>query len=942
VIGRVVVTSVPRGLDGGTGFQTVLRTHGLSPAIAERLTIRASYSHPYGLGDARNPHVIFHRIETLAGKTIHVLGSVRDAGTSYTGRSNHLAELIAVDAAETGSLLGGPAFAARSFPWLSRWTGDPREVPRSEESTIPTRDSLDPEFTGRPSRCVAWERATGDAGWAGELAQSFLDGRRALLWAGHDVDILELFTEAARLLPASLRWQLTFNTCEIEPFPAHWRAVRPELGLVGKYEPKNELRLVIAKIRENRSRPEHDHALVRQARGELIAADRDAAATRATGPVADATSADARLRAELERIRASRVGRPHGDVAGTAHDGHSRSSWSIVASVFAALAVGALLLSAMAAAWVASNDPGFFNRVLSGGRNQVASINRHDELKPKQQETPNSREPATRETTEPQEPPGTPPGEASGPSQQEMKPNDDEEKPRKGKEQKTQALRTWTREAATAFNKKLAERPTMEVPLLKTVDTPLDFIEAKPVVLLDFNNFNPKILEHVTLVKLLDDLGFEIDIVGPHKDPLSIRRLDGLGSASSERSWEVLGKQHLSPVRENQFKIVEDNKPPTVCTITINADERKLLLYPNVKAGDPLFKQLQKSLVLISTRDLASESDPIVRQQVQLSKPHLASEFKTLSLDGLECQTKQFDSKLADRTSGFDDRLRWSIDVQHPSWGDNVKVIPQDSATLPFEFPPHATDAINVTYLDYDARAGQICERHANLRIVGEIHFDSVGLNVEIRQPDNDPVRKVENLVQEIEKVPVINLDLFKLLVQGRGKDNLSRSLMLRLNDKKHYDAMLNKFLAHDDFRANSYKKARQGIDDCDKKIIEIGPLGTNETRNNRTYTPAQKQSHYDEQVSKRMSHEEVLQNINIAFEEDYFYRVNGRPADDPQQPKEGEVARIVSSFKQADGRWLESFTVRLRELWAVAKDRNDKEYKIFFVKPDNNEKTGR
>ena len=143
MLGRVVITSVPRGLDGGAGFQTVLRTHGMQPSVAERLAGRAAYPHPFPFGDPRNPHVVFHRIERVGDRTIHMLGSIRDAGGSYTGRSNHLAELIAIDSAETRGLPGGPGFAALEFPWLGRWTGEPRNVPLAEEIAIPAHDPSD-------------------------------------------------------------------------------------------------------------------------------------------------------------------------------------------------------------------------------------------------------------------------------------------------------------------------------------------------------------------------------------------------------------------------------------------------------------------------------------------------------------------------------------------------------------------------------------------------------------------------------------------------------------------------------------------------------------------------------------------------------------------------------------------------------------------------------
>lgn len=41
--------------------------------------------------------------------------------------------------------------------------------------------------------------------------------------------MLALFADAIALLPPAKRWQVTFNTCEIEPFDAVWRAVREDL-----------------------------------------------------------------------------------------------------------------------------------------------------------------------------------------------------------------------------------------------------------------------------------------------------------------------------------------------------------------------------------------------------------------------------------------------------------------------------------------------------------------------------------------------------------------------------------------------------------------------------------------------------------------------------------------------------------------------------------------
>ena len=127
MLGRIIITNTPRGIDGAAGFQIVQRTDSLHASVAKRLSMRSAYPHPFPFGDPRNPHVIFHRIETVGSQRLHILGSLRDTGRSYTGRSNHLAELIAIDQTGIQSLPSGPAFAAHSFPWMRQWSGDPHE-----------------------------------------------------------------------------------------------------------------------------------------------------------------------------------------------------------------------------------------------------------------------------------------------------------------------------------------------------------------------------------------------------------------------------------------------------------------------------------------------------------------------------------------------------------------------------------------------------------------------------------------------------------------------------------------------------------------------------------------------------------------------------------------------------------------------------------------------
>ena len=60
----------------------------------------------------------------------------------------------------------------------------------------------------------AWQALTGDGGWAGVLAESFLaDSRRTVFLVFRPgMDLLPLFVEALALLPASRRWEVDFST----------------------------------------------------------------------------------------------------------------------------------------------------------------------------------------------------------------------------------------------------------------------------------------------------------------------------------------------------------------------------------------------------------------------------------------------------------------------------------------------------------------------------------------------------------------------------------------------------------------------------------------------------------------------------------------------------------------------------------------------------------
>ena len=216
---ELIITSVRKGLDGGSGYQPVLRTRGMKPAVAERLQIRSGYSHPYPHGDQRNPAVFVHRIERVAGETLHMLARICDAGSDHTGRSNFLAHLVTLEDVEARRKAAGPADVMRRMMFKTTWNEPPREA---DPPTVIGGDR-------GPGPCAAWQAVGLDPGIAGDLAEAAASGAEVRLIVREHDDVLSLFADAIALVPPAKRWLVTFNTCEIEPFDAVWRAVRDDL-----------------------------------------------------------------------------------------------------------------------------------------------------------------------------------------------------------------------------------------------------------------------------------------------------------------------------------------------------------------------------------------------------------------------------------------------------------------------------------------------------------------------------------------------------------------------------------------------------------------------------------------------------------------------------------------------------------------------------------------
>jgi hypothetical protein len=198
-------TSAPRGLVKGVrGYCAVAMTTGLPHFLAERLEDLSGYKPLYAALDARNPINWSHVRLELGRQIYHVLSRVGAAGLDYSDRNNKFAHHVILLPEELPP--GGPAWLMQQPGFLeTRWEGEPRWLPSARE--VPQGN-----LSARP--CKAWEKVTGDAGWAGVLAETLLTPppRPALLVCDAKIDVLSLFAEALALLPPRLRWTVTFST----------------------------------------------------------------------------------------------------------------------------------------------------------------------------------------------------------------------------------------------------------------------------------------------------------------------------------------------------------------------------------------------------------------------------------------------------------------------------------------------------------------------------------------------------------------------------------------------------------------------------------------------------------------------------------------------------------------------------------------------------------
>jgi hypothetical protein len=204
---QLIYTSAPRLLEAGrTGFGTVARHRAVSGMLVSTVERFSQFARLPGHDPRRVVHT--YRILTVGSGTYHVFSCLQDAGSDYTGRTNHLAQHVIAEAREIRALSASgltPADILLAMPWRSTWTEAPRFLDPAEEI----------DLAGfRPATTCAWASATGNPAYARLLCMpQALKGCYLIPPPG--VNVLELFREAMREAPQG-GWQTSFTTT-LEP-----------------------------------------------------------------------------------------------------------------------------------------------------------------------------------------------------------------------------------------------------------------------------------------------------------------------------------------------------------------------------------------------------------------------------------------------------------------------------------------------------------------------------------------------------------------------------------------------------------------------------------------------------------------------------------------------------------------------------------------------------
>ncbi|OYW70936.1 MAG: hypothetical protein B7Z37_29185 [Verrucomicrobia bacterium 12-59-8] len=201
---QLIYTSAPRLLEAGrTGFGTVARHRAVSGMLTSSVERFSQFARLPGHDPRRVVHT--YRILTAGSATYHVFSCLQDAGSDYTGRTNHIAHHLIAEPREIRALAATgqtPADVLLAMAWRTAWSEGPRYLDPAEEVDLSS-------LTASNSR--AWAAVTGNPAHARLLwTREALKG--CYLIVPNGASTLELFREAL-LAGSGQAWQTSFTPC---------------------------------------------------------------------------------------------------------------------------------------------------------------------------------------------------------------------------------------------------------------------------------------------------------------------------------------------------------------------------------------------------------------------------------------------------------------------------------------------------------------------------------------------------------------------------------------------------------------------------------------------------------------------------------------------------------------------------------------------------------
>jgi hypothetical protein len=199
-------TSAPRGLYGAaSGFCTVKATRGIPLAVRELLESLSHYKHlfpPHHQLAAQNPINFSSLVASIGGKRWQVVSRIQAAGLDHTKRGNFFAHHLVLEPS-VARMTCPTRIMGRTDLLLPAWDFKVEEVingnafPQEKEPLRP---------------CAAWEAVSGDAGWAGAVAERLRDRQKVYVAFEPGMQTLPLISEVLCLLTGEEQAEATFST----------------------------------------------------------------------------------------------------------------------------------------------------------------------------------------------------------------------------------------------------------------------------------------------------------------------------------------------------------------------------------------------------------------------------------------------------------------------------------------------------------------------------------------------------------------------------------------------------------------------------------------------------------------------------------------------------------------------------------------------------------